>query len=80
LNDEKPDDKASARESGADMAKQELSPEDEEWLQDHLASLPQAFGFDFEKSTRDLIHDQGIEWVKSHAGLLKLQAEYIATL
>jgi hypothetical protein len=62
------------------MPLQELSPEDEQWLQEHLASLPEAFGFDFEKSTRDLIRDQGIEWVKSHAELLRAQAEYIATL
>jgi hypothetical protein len=62
------------------MTPPKLSPEDERWLQEYLASLPEAFNFDFEKSTRNLIADQGIEWVKSRAELLKSQAEYIATL
>jgi len=59
---------------------QRLNEDDEAWLEAFLASLPEAFNFDFAKSTRALIADQGIEWVKSRAGLLKSQAEYIATL
>jgi hypothetical protein len=62
------------------MTLQELSPDDERWLKEFLKSLPEAFGFDFEVSTRNLIRDQGLEWVKSRAGLLRSQAEYIATL
>jgi hypothetical protein len=29
-----------------------VSPEDEQWFREHLASLPEAFNFDFEKATR----------------------------
>jgi len=62
------------------MKQPELSDDDEKWLKEHLASLPEAFNFDFGKATRNLIADHGIEWVKSRAELLKSQAEYIASL
>lgn len=62
------------------MPGRELTPEDERWLEDYLASLPTAFGFDFEKATVSLIEDQGIEWVRRNAEMLQSQAEYIATL
>jgi hypothetical protein len=57
-----------------------LNPEEEAWLQAYLKTLPEAFNFDFERSTRNLIADQGIEWVREHEGLLRSEAEYIANL
>ena len=57
-----------------------MNPEDENWLRKYLKSLPDAFNFDFEKSSRNLIADQGLQWVKDHADLLRHQAEYIASL
>lgn len=45
-----------------------------------LKTLPEAFNFDFEESTRNLIEDQGLQWVKDHEGLLRLEAECIAAL
>jgi hypothetical protein len=59
--------------------KQKLSTEDELWLEAYLKTLPEAFNFDFEKSTRNLIRDQGIGWVREHEHLLRSQAEYIAS-
>ena len=62
------------------MTKTRLSLEDENWLQEYLKSLPEAFNFDFEKSTRNLIADQGLQWVKDHVDLLRSEAAFIASL
>lgn len=62
------------------MTQQSLSPEDESWLRDYLKTLPDAFNFDFEQSTRNLIRDQGIGWVRDHEDLLRSEAEYLASL
>jgi hypothetical protein len=62
------------------MTPPKLSPDDEQWLQTYLASLPPSAFFNFETSTRNLIADQGIEWVRENEEWLRSEAEYVANL
>lgn len=63
------------------MPKPKLTPEDESWLAEYLATLPKdAFNFNFEEATWEFIEDRGIEWVKANAGYLRTSAEEVANL